>query len=177
MHYRFTIQASNPRSLQKFDPSDATLSDAMQTVFPLEAECAVMSWNWIHVLLTYGNDLSMMVDDVLSLVDRMLSEPNGTQTIAWPSNTFASTWRIEWNGDTTTVNADWLSVLGGVEHLLTDKSRIVVETGEFVSEWKRPLELITAALAGAGYGANLPGLDRLRAVAGKIARPGLLYRE
>jgi len=177
MSYRFSIQASNPRFLAEFDADDTNLSDAVQTVFPLEAECALLAWNWIYVPLTYKYDLSVMIDDVIGLIDSMLAEPSGNRTIQWPSNTFAATWKIEWGGGITTVEAEWISVLGETEAMLARKPKVVLNSSEFVGEWRRPLEVIIAALTSAGYGTNLPGMDRLCTLVSKIGYPGLLYRD
>jgi hypothetical protein len=178
MSYRFAIQASNPRFVSEFDVNDTNLSDAIQTVFPLETEYALLVWNWVYVPLTYKYDLSLMVDDMIGLVEVMISEPSGNLTIQWPSNTFAATWRIGWDSGTTKVQAEWLCVLGDTEAMLATKPNIVVQTADFIAEWRRPLEVIVSGLDAAGYNAtNLPGIGRLQALVGKIGHCGMLYRE
>jgi len=94
MTYRFAIQASNPRFLAHFDAGDASLSDAIQTVFPLEAEYALIVWNWVYIPITYKYDLSLMTEDIIGLIELMMSERSGNQTIQWPSSTFAATWSV-----------------------------------------------------------------------------------
>jgi hypothetical protein len=177
MSYRFTIQASSPRALKEFDPNDTNLSDAIQTVFPLETECAILVWNWVYVPLSYKYDFSMMIDDVIALIDAMQVEPSGRRTIQWPSNTFACTWKVEWDARVTTVEADWVSVVGNTEAMLAAVPKIVVESSGFVEEWKRPLEAIWGGLTSAGYTSKLLGLDHLMATVSKIGRCGILYRE
>lgn len=176
MNYRFTIQASAPRVVREFDPGDTNLSDAIQTVFPLETECAILVWNWVYVPLSYKYDFSMMIDDIIGLLDAILIEPSGRRTVQWPSNTFACTWRVEWDTHLTTVEADWVSVIGNTEAMLAAAPKIVVESSGFVEEWKRPLEVIRDGLTSAGYTSELPGLDRLTATIRKIGRCGLLYQ-
>jgi len=177
MSYRFTIQASNPRQLAEFDSNDTNLSDAVQTVFPLDAECALLVWNWLYVPLTYKYDLSMMIDDIVGLVDAMLEEPSGHRTIQWPSNTFAATWKIKWGSGVTEVEAEWISVVGETEALLTAKPKVILDSSGFIGEWRRPLEVILAALTSAGYGSALIGMDKLSAVVSRIGCRGLLYRD
>jgi hypothetical protein len=178
MNYRFVIQASNPRALRQFDPNDASLSDAVQTVFPLETEYALMIWNWVYIPLSYKYDLSLMADDSVALVEEMTSEERGRRVIQWPSNTFAATWKVEWGDGKATVDAVWDSVLGDTEAQLKAKPTIVVPTVDFVSEWRRPLEVIAAALEGAGYTARaLHGLARMKAAIDRTGGGGILYRE
>lgn len=173
----FSIQASNPRTLIRYDANDTTLSEAIQTVFPLETEHAIMSWNWIYVPLSYKYDLSMMIDDIIALANDVLSSPQGSRTIHWPSNTFASLWTIDWTHPNITVEAEWTSVVGDTESMLSARSKVTMGAVDFVEEWKQPLELIMGSLTSAGYGASLLGMDRLLAVVGRIGRPGILYRE
>ena len=176
MSYRFAIQASNPRFLAEFDATDTNLSDAIQTIFPLETEYALLVWNWVYVPLTYKYDLSLMIDDVIELIEEMISNPSGNRTIHWPSNTFASSWRIEWDGGKTSVVAEWMCVLGDTEAMLAMKPKVMLESSEFIEEWRRPLEVIAAGLCSAGYNAtNLPGFERLQMVVSKIGRCGTLY--
>src|SRR5882762_374566 len=112
MEYRFVIQASNPRTLSQFDPDDSSLFDAIQTVFPLEAEYALLTWNWVYIPLDYKYDWCLLVDEVISLVECMTSEQSGSRTIHWPSNTFSAVWDVEWADGKVTVNATWKCVLG-----------------------------------------------------------------
>jgi hypothetical protein len=178
MNYRFAVQASNPRSLAAFNADDQSLSDAIQTVFPLEAEYALIVWNWVYIPLSYRYDISMMVEDLIDLVELMLSDENGRRIIQWPSNTFASTWNVEWSNGTTTVNAEWSCVLGETESVLATKPTILLRTADFIGEWKRLLEIIVGALAAAGYTPeHLVGMRRLNDLVSRISHYGILYRD
>lgn len=178
MNYRFAVQASNPRFVSTFDADAQSLSDAIQTVFPLETEYAIVVWNWVYVPLTYKYDISMMAEDLVNLIDLMLSNECGKQTIHWPSNTFAATWRVEWSNEVATVSADWDCVLGETEPILKNRPTIVLQTVEFVAEWKRPLEVVADALTAAGYTPQqLVGMRRLRDLVEKIDHCGTLYRD
>ena len=64
-HFNFYIQANNPRVLKEHDLEDKNISDAMETIFPLYTESAVMMWNHICVPLSYKYDISYMMDDML----------------------------------------------------------------------------------------------------------------
>ncbi len=176
MSYRFTIQASSPRFTNEFDPEDESVSDAIQTAFPLETESAILSWNWVYVPLSYKYDLSMMVECVVELVGELDANVAGRKTIQWPSNTFASTWQLEWSDGVVTIHSEWLSVVGGSESALTAVSAVVMDCSAFLAEWKRPLEVVVAALVSAGYTSELRGMDQLVATTRKIRRYGVLYQ-
>jgi hypothetical protein len=49
------------------DESDSTLSDAAQTVFPLE-ERAFLNWNELTLPLSYKYDISLMLEDIVEMV-------------------------------------------------------------------------------------------------------------
>lgn len=176
--YRFAVQASNPRSLTAFDTDDQSLSDAIQTVFPLETEYALIVWNWVYIPLSYKYDISMMAEDLIKLIELMFSKESGSRTIQWPSNTFASTWSVEWNNETTTVKAEWDCVLGETEPVLATKPIILLRTADFINEWKRLLETVGEALTAAGYTPeHLVGMRSLNEVIGRISHYGILYRD
>ena len=61
MMYRFTIQASSPRVVRRFDQSDQSLADALQTLFPVETEFALLVGNWVYLPLNYKYDWSLIV--------------------------------------------------------------------------------------------------------------------
>jgi hypothetical protein len=175
--YRFAVQASNPRFISTFDAADESLSDAIQTVFPLETEYALIVWNWIYIPLSYKYDISMMARDLIDLIELMSSSESGRRTIQWPSNTFASTWNIAWSNELTTVNAEWECVLGETESMLAAKPIIRLRTADFISEWKRLLETVVGALTAAGYTSeHLVEMRLLKDVVGEIKHDGLLYR-
>jgi hypothetical protein len=177
MGYRFVIQASAPRAIVRLDPADESLSDAIQTVFCLATEDAIMNWNGVYVPIGYKYDMSMMIDDVLDLLEEMRLVGAGTRVIQWASNTFSATWDVEWDADMVTVLAGWIDVIGGTESLLGANCKLCVSKTEFGAEWKRPLEVVLRALEAAGYNdADLEGMNRLRSVSGNIVGEGLLYR-
>jgi hypothetical protein len=176
MESRFAIQASRPRTTAERDSGDETLSDAIQTVFPLETEFALMIWNWVYIPIHYKYDVSIMTDDIVDLVDAILASPTGHQTIQWASSTFAATWKVDWTPETTTVHAEWDTVLGDVEAALRAKPAIQVATSDFVAEWRELLDVVAEALAASGYD-DLEGLQRLKGVAARVRSRGILYRD
>lgn len=151
MALEFYIQAGNPGMTRECDPADESLSDALQAVFPSKTEHLIMVWNGIFIPLSYKYDISLMVDDIVALCSEMLTAERGSQRIAWPSNTFTVVWHVEWSGTNVGVNGLWNCIIGGTEALLARKAGISMSREEFLSEWKRPLEIVLKALREAGY--------------------------
>lgn len=177
MNYRFVIQSSQPHSLGVADANDVSVSDAMQTVFPLETEHALMCFNSIYVPLTYKYDLSEMIQDVFSMTESIAMQACGSCVIDWPSNTFASRWSLAWGNGIIELQSEWRSVIGSTEALLEQKSALRVEISEFLAEWRRPLEVIREALDAAGYREIMPReIERIDNAISRIPRRGVLYR-
>ncbi|WP_199242809.1 hypothetical protein [Vitiosangium sp. GDMCC 1.1324] len=171
----FLIQSSSPRSLRIHDPSDESLSDAIQTVFPMNTEWAFMVWDGVYIPLGYKYDISLLTDDVIWLLEEMALSKQGTRTIHWSSNTFSAIWHTSWDEEVVKVDAQWNCVLGGVRPLLG--SSISIEKQAFVSEWKSLLVVVEKALDTAGYTeSQLPALAHLRKAIDMTPGNGALYR-
>jgi hypothetical protein len=178
VNYRFAVQASNPRTLRRFEQDDRTLFDAIQTVFPIETEFAFIVWNWVYIPITYKYDVCLLIDDIIELLELVLSNDSGRRIIQWPSNTFAGTWAVEWTGDGITLDAQWECVLGEIEAILADRPVVIMTRHDFVSEWKRLLETVAEALSSAGYSTRqISGFARLNALIARIPKRGILYRD
>lgn len=92
----FYIQASNPRTNSIANPNDKTLADAIETIFLLNTESAILMWNYISVPLSYKYDISYMIEDILLLLDALRSRENGEMTIHWLPDTFRCNWTVQW---------------------------------------------------------------------------------
>ena len=111
------------------------------------------------------------------MVNTLLSEANGAMEIHWPSNTFASIWKLQWNKDCLTIDSDWSCVIGGTEKLLTMVGNLQLSRIEFIAEWKKLLVIVADALRQSGYTeAQIGEMRELKDVIAKIPSFGLLYR-
>lgn len=177
MAAEFIIQSSNPRTETACDHDDASLSDAIQTVFPMDTERMLMVWNGIYVPLGYKYDISLMVDDILDLCGDMIAAKEGHRRVCWPSNSFAAVWDIRWGSDMVTVESQWNRVVGGTEAMLAARSCIFIPQRDFLAEWKLPLEIVGDALRKAGYTQEqIPRLPVLHDVITRLPGYGHLYR-
>ena len=169
----FCIQAGSPRRLPIAGP-EPNLSDAIESVFPMETEAAFLGWKHVFVPLSYKYDLSLMVDDAVNVIEQMRRADVGRTRIDWPSSNFAARWDLRWSDGMTTIDAEWHRVVGGLERILAP--RIEVSTHDFISEWKMPLNNIIEALLGGAVDLQVESFVRLRAVLSEIPVSGFLYR-
>ncbi|WP_241433176.1 hypothetical protein [Listeria cornellensis] len=119
----FFIQANTPRKTGAFEDDDYDLSTAIETIFPMLTEDAILIWNHIYVPLSYKYDISCMMDDIIKMINSIRSSSSGELQIRWPSNTFACTWDIVWENDVITVVAFWETVVRDTVELLNAKNK------------------------------------------------------
>lgn len=175
-HLNFYIQANNPRVLKEHNIEDKNISDAMETIFPLYTESAVMNWNHICIPLSYKYDISYMMDDTLNLLEDLIQVKEGKRTICWLPDTFRSDWNVVWGSGRLEIISHWESVTGNIEELLNANNRVSLKIAEFMSEWKQILYVVLQGLKKNGYVENgIVNLKRLKEQYSKIPGNGILY--
>ena len=93
----FYIQAGNPKSQGVADCNDKTLADAIESIFPLNTESAILMWNYISIPLSYKYDISYMMEDILLLLHTLQYREKGELTIHWLPDTFRCDWIVRWD--------------------------------------------------------------------------------
>lgn len=172
----FCIQAGAPRSYVKFDEDDENLWEAIESVYPLYTENGIIIWNGIYVPISYKYDVSIMISDVIKMLQAIQENEKGDMEICWSSDTFDSLWNIKWNSSDIEITAKWNNVMGGLVEILNSKPFIKVDKKEFVFEWKMMLETIKKALNNAGYTELiLPDFKDLNTILNQIPKFGKLY--
>jgi hypothetical protein len=178
VNYDFYVQASNPRSLRVFDEADTLIEEAMQSVFPMWTEDAYMVWDGVRVPLGYKYTLSLMLSDVLTILERLMQHKSGSMTSHWPVQEFAAIWHLRWHEAELEIQAEWNTAPCGLQALLAAHPTLIVDKAAFISEWKQILGVVLEALTQAGYREDrLVDLARLREVHAQIHEYGVLYRE
>ncbi|MCI8780736.1 MAG: hypothetical protein HFH70_08685 [Lachnospiraceae bacterium] len=173
----FYIQANNPRVLNGYNPEDENLSDAMETIFPLYTESAVMMWNHISIPLSYKYDISYMMDDILYLLEDLSQVNEGKRRICWLPDTFRCDWDIVWGKGQIEITSNWESVTGNLEGLLNANNKIFLKIIEFMSEWKQVLYIVLQGLKNNGYMEDMIiNLDKLSEQYEMIPGNGILYQ-
>jgi len=172
----FLIQTSNPRYTGHHDAEDQNLDEAIETSFPLETETAFLVWHHIPITLGYKYDISVIAADLIEMLSKVLQEPIGSHEVEWPSNTFRARWKMNWNGDKLTIEADWKSVVGGLEAHLNACDNLRLSKKDFVSEWKEVLKRTFEGLEKNGYETHrIVGMEDLAQLIDKIPGAGVLY--
>ncbi|SCY93641.1 hypothetical protein SAMN05720606_112188 [Paenibacillus polysaccharolyticus] len=172
----FWIQSSAPNSLKVYDENDETLCDAIETVFPMLTENAIIVWKTIHIPLSYKYDLSCMIHDIIDMLNSLRTEDSGTMIIHWGSNTFSNIWDLNWGNNNLTINARWNSVLGHTEDILNATDPLYCSIQSFRAEWKKVLYTLLEALKKGGYDqSNTPDIEFLELEYNLINSNGILY--
>ncbi len=126
----FCIQAGNPKVQCTLDDTDKCLSDAIETIFPLYTENAILVWNHICIPLSYKYDISYMMDDIISLLSSLQREKSGRKVIHWLPDTFRCDWFVKWGRGELEIRSKWEctevlnNVMKGLELCGYDASKI-----------------------------------------------------
>lgn len=173
---KFAIQTSNPKPTRMVSSSDATLGEAIETMFPLLTEFAIIIWNNVYVPITYKYDVSIIINDVIEMVTAIGDRETGLMTIDWPSNTFQARWALTWTANNVTINSSWGSVIGGTEALLNAASTLTIEKEAFLAEWGNLLRMLNALILKFSDGIKVEfDLSVLNRVAHQMPSSGHLY--
>jgi hypothetical protein len=131
----FAIQACAPIVSPSGRRTAADLADAVSTIFPVEAGDAFMIWNWVPIRLSYRYDLGVLIDDLIPLLHRLVTDEIGSARVYWGSNTFGGEWKLDWARDDLTIIATWKNVAGGYEELLNSRGTLQVGRRAFLAQW------------------------------------------
>ena len=174
----FNLQVSNPHYNKKIDLEDESITEAMETIYPLFNEKAIMVWNNIYIPLCFKYDISVMIPDIIIMLKLLQQKESGEQVVIWPSDTFEALWDIKWNGDRVNITSSWKSVVGSLENILNENHEIQIAKNSFLSEWKMLLKKIVDAITEVGYEQkNLPDLIELINLESSITGYGELYKD
>ncbi len=160
MKSSFKIEPGNPKNTAVFDKEDTGLAEAIYTIFPPEAEDAVLFWGSEKIPLSYRYDISEMADDMIEMI-HVLQRNSGEWSVDWPSNTFAANWVLKWSEDSVKIEAQWREEFSAAEYLRCNK---VLEVGKknFLEEWEKVINVLSANLTACGYSPeNLSDMDLL----------------
>ena len=153
----FDIQISNPKASEFRNESASNLDEAIESIFPLHTEYAFIIWNHIFIPLSYKYDLSIIIKDIIFILNELSDKKEGGFKLDWPSDTFSSSWTVEFNASMVKISATWHTVIGSVEELLNANSPLEVEKQEFIEKWMTLFSFIKNKLENAGY--NSTNLD------------------
>ncbi len=172
----FYIQVSNPRYNEVFNSEDIQLSDAIESIFPMNTENAFLVWNHIYIPLSYKYDLSYMIVDINKLIYSIMNNESGKLYISWLPDTFRTDWNVEWNSEYVCIISHWDYTIGHLESLLNKNNRINIRKTDFINEWKELICILIRGLIKCGYDKeNLVGMEDMIILYESIDGCGLLY--
>lgn len=175
----FYLQASHPVVVRAKRVDGGDLSSAVTRVFAATTEDAVLTWNGVAVLLSYKHNLSVLLPEVLDMLEACLAAPEGEQLVGFGSDSFRADWRLRWSAGQLALNGRWSCIRGSYESLLNERPDIALPLDDFLAEWKAVLERIVRAIDANGIRLDEGDdrLDRLRALEAAIPRYGLRYTD
>jgi hypothetical protein len=148
MIMNFYIQVSNPRLVEEElnIEGDYVLSDILESMYHQNSEKAIITWNNIYIPLSYKYDISIMIDDIIYMLNSIIANDEGNIKFDWPSSTFDVNWEITWDKDSLRIVSHWNQVLGELNGLLNAKNVIQIKKSAFLNEWKMLLRTLHAHL-------------------------------
>jgi hypothetical protein len=174
----FEIQASEPSVRQCQNEVSQDLASAIVAAFPPTTEDAILLWNWVPVKMNYNADLSVMIEDLLLMLDDLLKSECGSRLVYFGSNTFRAEWSLHWEGNLLRIKTVWESVAGMYESLLNSRSILEGERQDFVCEWKAILKKLIDSIENSGIAiVDKTDIALLRETQSRIPNFGRLYRE
>ena len=172
----FAIQVSHPATQPPDPPEAEDLAQAIQAIYPMDTEDLILVWNHVPIRLSYKYDVSILIDDLLSLLTAVLGATDGEYTVHWGSDTFNAVWKLRWGNGKMHIESNWQSALGNYEGLLNSHPTLDVGYEDFIAEWKMLLEQLQADVASAQVEiTDSTSLNKLQAIDSSIPRYGQLY--
>jgi hypothetical protein len=173
---QFAIQTSNPIATGQISDDDMTLGEAIESIFPLLTEFAIIIWHDVYVPLNYKYDVSVMFEDILAMMSAIATREFGDLSIDWPSNTFCAKWRLSWKANELSIETHWTSVLGGAEEMLNACPQLTMDKNQFLAEWCGLIRIVRNAIFEVSHSSTALGhLSTLDTAICQVTIPGCLY--
>ncbi|MFI1914811.1 hypothetical protein [Nocardia sp. NPDC020380] len=138
----FFVQAGSPEIRACGAVDD--FAEAVSQIYWDAEEYAVLVWNWVPILLSYSDDISVMLHDLVPLLEEVQRPGFVGCRVQWGSNTFLAQWDFSRDRELLVIDASWQSTNGSYEHLLSNRPRVSMPIRVFVDEWSKILRQILA---------------------------------
>ncbi|SHJ47998.1 hypothetical protein SAMN02745136_00138 [Anaerocolumna jejuensis DSM 15929] len=173
----FYIQACKPINNRTVDENDSKLMEAIETIFPMRTEAAIMVWNYVSIPLSYKYDISYMINDIIIVIQELVMKQEGILIINWLPDTFCSQWLIKWKEDIVEIHSRWYCVVGDIIDNLNRVSSISMNKWDFINEWERVFYNIGIALKECGYShKNIEDIELFNKICSMFSGKGILYQ-
>lgn len=176
-NYSFIIQANNPFVQIPLQKEYEQISSAIQNIFPMETEDLILRWNRMPIKVEYKYDLSILIDDIIYMLEKLIFESKGEYRVGWGSDTFRGSWQLTWENNIITIKSIWDSIVGNYIDALNKENKIQLELNNFISEWKIVLKKIIESFEKAGIVITEERdlLNKMYEIESKIPKYGKLY--
>jgi|GEM_PF-1975116 len=146
----FLIHPGNPAWQEPESPVAEDLAEAVEAVFSMETEDAVMVWGNQAVPVSYKYDMSVIAEDVIFMLECLRAENRGEETFFFSSDTFSSEWLMKWDDSRLFIDPTWNSVSENRHGELNAVGAAEVSVSHFVGQWTMVLEKIYEAVLMSG---------------------------
>ena len=131
--------------------SFSSLEKACQHVFRRNLEYAILLWNGLPVRLSYLDDLPAMVDELVSMLNRVCNEIKDTSfDCVFNTPNIEMTWHITIESDFIIVSAIWGKTSGNYQMALNQLGMVRMSRYEFLCEWKLLLQQLVKSINDSG---------------------------
>lgn len=144
---RFKITPGNPECNTDLSVIHADdLSEAIELLFPMDTDDAVMEWGHCKIPLSYKYDLSVIIDDLVDLFEQIKKANFAFFSVFFGSDTFNTKWEIEQYDTILKIKAKWHSTAANNESELNKMPQLIVNSNTFLHEWMKIISTIIKAL-------------------------------
>ena len=147
----FKIYPGNPVLLGNNSLDDDSIGDALQDIFPMDTDDCIIEFNLYKIHLQWKYDISIIFDDIIILLDHILSNNYTELIIHWPSDTFRTDWVIKKDNSNIYIHSQWGNIIGGNVKYLNENNKLKVNEVKFLHEWNKILKKVICALNSSGY--------------------------
>ena len=178
LKYNFYIQTGKPSRNKNAAFTIHGLGDAIFDAFRLDTEQACIVWDRIYVPISYRNDLSVIIDEILFIIENLHKTESGDFQNYFSSNTFHCNWHFRWTEDDLRIEASWDSLSGQLHKHNVLSTEINCSRSCFIGEWLELLRVVRDGVRHSGFDSTVtePLDSLLSECEGKYPR-GLLYQD
>ena len=127
---------NNDISVYSFDGSKEirTLKLSGAINFVANKSNFTICWGEEKIELSYSDDLSLMIDDVIQMIFMLHTHKKGTWSVEWMPCTFAVNWNLTWEDDLLQIKADYRDEFCASDYL-KNNNILTIQKTTFLGEW------------------------------------------
>ncbi len=142
----FQIEVGNPSVIEGASGHASDLSEAIEMLYSMETPDAKLNWGGQWLNINYKYDASVIVPDVIELLERCVAGKDGRLRVCFGSNTFRVDWDVNFRGDLVSVISLWECVSGASVAILNAVGQLAIGRERFMGEWLKLLGRIVVDL-------------------------------